>query len=171
MSSANKRTIEQQIHKLAAAGHSKQHAMQLLGFTSYSFEAALELMGPVEWPAKGRSIGARAANNLRRGKFTQAQAEAQAMAASAKRAKYIKTVRGVSGNIEELIKAFGLKIHAATVRRRIADGQDIEAALFTPPSTKSNLGHLLHARSMSDAAWNARQTISSDRRALPRKGN
>lgn len=156
MSNGTKLTVEQQIHKLAASGHSKQHAMQLLGFTSYSFEAALELIGPVEWPAKGRSIGARAANLLRRGKFTQAQAAAQSMAASAKRAKYIKTVRGVSGNIEELIKAFGLSIHAATVRRRIAGGKDIEAALFTPPSTQSNLGHLLHARSMSDEAWKAR---------------
>lgn len=161
MSNGTKLTVEQQIHKMAASGHSKQHTMELLGFTRYSFDAVLELMGPVEWPAKGRSVAAKAANKLRRGRFSEAQAAAQGRAASARRTQNLKTVRGVSGNIEELIKVFGLKIHAATVRRRIASGQDIETALFTPPSTESNLGHLLHAHAMSDDAWKARSGVAA----------
>lgn len=156
MSNDTKLTIEQQIRKLAATNHSKQHTMELLGFTRYSFDAVLELMGPVEWPAKGRSVAAKAASKLRRGRFSEAQAAAQGRAASARRTQNLKTVRGVSGNIEELIRVFRLNIHASTVRRRLVEGKDIEAAMFTPPSTKSNLGHRLHARTMSDDAWQAR---------------
>ncbi|MCZ4321405.1 hypothetical protein [Pseudomonas anguilliseptica] len=149
--------IELQISNLAAQGYSRQHAMELLGFTRYSFESALELIGPLEWPGNGCSVAARAANTQRRGRFTKGMAKSQAMAAAAKRAKHARTVRGVTGNIEDLIKAFGLSIHATTVRRRIAAGMDVEAALFTPRSTASNLGKHLGARSMCDEEWQRQQ--------------
>lgn len=150
-------TIEQQIRNLAAQGYSRQHAMELLGFTRYSFESALELIGPLEWPGNGCSVAAKAANAQRRGRFTKGMAKSQAMAADAKRALHARTVRGVTGSIEELIKAFGLSIHPTTVRRRIAEGMDVETALFTPRSTTSNLGKYLGAHRLSDEEWQRRQ--------------
>lgn len=150
-------SIEQNIRQLAAQGYSRQHAMELLGFTRYSFETALELIGPIEWPGNGASVAAKAANAQRRGRFTKGMAKSQAMAAEAKRAIHAKTVRGVTGSIEELIEAFSLSIHPTTVRRRIAEGMDVETALFTPRSTKSNLGKHLGAHSMSDEQWQRRQ--------------
>lgn len=149
-------SIEQQIRDLAAAGYSRRHVMELLGFSRDCFDAALELIGPIEWPGHNQSISAKLAFEIRRGRFTKGMAKAQALAAIAKREKYAKTVRGVTGNIEDLIKAFNLSIAASTVRRRIALGMDVETALFMPRSTTNNLGKYLGAHTMSDEEWQRR---------------
>ncbi|WFS20579.1 hypothetical protein P9K38_09680 [Pseudomonas sp. 905_Psudmo1] len=152
-----KTCIEQQIRDLAAAGYSRRHVMELLGFSRCSFEAALAVMAPIEWPAPGQSMASKLANEMRRGHFTKGMARAQAMAACARRDKQAKTVRGVTGNLEDLIAAFGLKIHPNTFRNRVARGMDLESALFTPRNTTNNLGKYLGARTMSDEEWQRRQ--------------
>lgn len=145
------------IHQLAAQGNSKQQTMELLGFTRGRFDAVLELIPPVQWPARNRSNNARLANERRRGVFTPGMAKAQKLAAQAVRAKHAKTVRGVTGSIEQLIKHFNLQITGATVRRRMAKGQDLETALFTPRSTRSNLGKHLGAHTLSPEQWARRK--------------
>ncbi|MFI8981444.1 hypothetical protein [Ectopseudomonas khazarica] len=149
--------IEKQIRDLAAAGYSRRHVMELLGYTRFSFETVLEMIGPVDWPAPNQSVSAKLAFEMRRGKFTKGMAKSQALAANAKREKYAKTVRGVTGSIEDLIKAFGLSIGASTVRRRLQAGMDLESALFTPRCATNNLGKLLGAHTMSDEQWRHRQ--------------
>lgn len=150
-------SIEQQIRDLAAAGYSRRHTMELLGYTRFSFDTVLELIGPVEWPGHNQSISAKLAFEMRRGRFTRGMAKAQALAAIAKREKYAKTVRGVTGSIEDLIEAFNLSICANTVRHRVKSGMDLETALFTPRCATNNLGKYLGARTMSDEEWQRRQ--------------
>ncbi|MDH1341859.1 hypothetical protein [Ectopseudomonas oleovorans] len=150
-------SIEQQIRDLAAAGYSRRHTMELLGYTLFSFETVLDLIGPVDWPGPNQSLSAKLASEMRRGKFTKGMARSQALAAIAKREKYAKTVRGVTGSIEELITAFGLSIGASTVRRRMHAGMDLESALFTPRCATNNLGKHLGAHTMSDEKWQQRQ--------------
>lgn len=150
-------SIEQQIRAMAADGYSRCHVMELLGYNRSSFVAVLELIGPIEWPGPNQSVAAKLAFEMRRGKFTKALAKSQALAAIAKREKYAKTVRGVTGSVEDLIKAFGLSIGASTVRRRVQAGMDLESALFTPRCATNNLGKLLGARTMSDEEWQLRQ--------------
>jgi hypothetical protein len=149
--------LAQQIQTMARAGHSKQHTMELLGFTRYSFESALELIGPVEWPTRGRSLTNMAAHADRRGRFTPGMARSCVKAGEARKAKASRTVRGVIGTIDELVAHFKVGVSACTVRRRLVAGMSLEQALFTPRSRKSGLGKHLGKRSMTDEQWAAYQ--------------
>jgi hypothetical protein len=135
--------VGSQIRAMAQAGHSKTQTRQLLGYSRDSFEAVLELIGPVEFPGPNRSCGYRAATARKRGLYTEAMRKASALAGQAKHEKAKRTLRGVTGTIEELVEAFGAQVCAQHVRRRMRQGMTLEAALLTPKSTRNNLGALL----------------------------
>jgi hypothetical protein len=93
---------------------------------------------------------------MRRGVSSEKLKRSQALAVEAVKAKSRRTVRGVTGTIEELIDHFALDISSCTVRRRMLSGMGLDDALFTPRNTKSNLGELLGKHTMSDEKWATR---------------
>lgn len=135
--------VGSQIRAMAQAGHSKTQTRQLLGYSRYSFEAVLELIGPVEFPGQGKSRCYRAAVQRKRGLYTDGMRKASARAGQVKHEKAKRTVRGVTGTIEELVEVFRSPVSASQVRRRIRQGMTLEDALLTPKSTRNNLGKWL----------------------------
>lgn len=98
----------------------------------YAFRGLLKALPDVQWPGPGKSIDFRLACEARRGCSPAANRDALEKARAAVRAKSLRTVRGVTGTIDELVQAFGIEVSASTVRRRMQEGMPLEAALFTP---------------------------------------
>lgn len=124
--------IAQFVRDSAARGLSKTATRQALGYSWGSFEAALELIGPVDWPSRGCSHLHRLAFERPSEARRAAQRSAIAKAREVRSAALRREVRGVVGNVAELVAHFGVAVSAGTVRRRISEGMTLEAALFTP---------------------------------------
>lgn len=57
-------------------------------------------------------------------------------ALEARKANAKRTVRGITGDIPELIAHFKINVSASTIRRRLAEGKTIEEALFAPTAPR-----------------------------------
>ena len=68
----------------------------------------------------------------RRGIRTAAGIQALEKARAIRKEQHSHTVRDQRGTVAELVAYFKVPLNPATVRRRLAGGQSIEAALFTP---------------------------------------
>ena len=122
--------LADRIHQLAAQGNSKQQTMELLGFTRGRFDAVLELIPPVQWPARNRSNNARLANERRRGVFTPGMAKAQKLASAVEVAKL--RLQGVACNT--IATQYGI---SESLPREIVKGRCWKDAL---EQAKSDLG-------------------------------
>jgi hypothetical protein len=123
---------EQFIRESAARGLSRRATRLALGLGPWVFREMLSVMPDIEWPARGLSIDHQRANQQKRGQCSQALADALAAARETRRERHIHTVGEHTGLIEELVALLPSPVSASTVRRRIAAGMDIEAALRTP---------------------------------------
>lgn len=128
---------------MAAQGYAKTMTYQLLGISRNRFEAILELIGPVDFPSPYATRGAKAARLEKRGVYTDAMRRCSAKAGKVRHEKAKRTLRGVTGTIEELVKVFSAGVCAPQVRRRMRQGMSLEEAIFTPKSRRNNLGKLL----------------------------
>ncbi|MFK8398128.1 hypothetical protein M2D07_006405 [Pseudomonas sp. BGr12] len=124
---------EQFIRESAARGLSRRATRLALGFGPWVFREMLSVMPDIEWPARGRSLDNKLANSQKRGQCSAALADALAGAREARRSKHVHTVGEHTGLIEELVDLLPSPVSASTVRRRVAAGMDLEAALTTPP--------------------------------------
>lgn len=131
--------LEAEVKRMARAGHSKQHACDLLGLSRNRFNLVLELIGPLEWPGSRNSLLSKAAQAARRGQLTDSQRASQYLATRAAKAANLQVVvcgRGVTGmvgTIADLVKHYRAEVSASTVRRRVNKrGMTLEEALFTP---------------------------------------
>ncbi|MDH1009958.1 hypothetical protein N5J43_08220 [Pseudomonas nicosulfuronedens] len=124
---------EQFIRDSAARGFSRRATRLALGLGPWVFREMLSLMPDIEWPARGRSVDHMRANSAKRGQCSQALAEALAAARKAHRDRLTHTVGEHTGTIEDLVKLLPSPVSASTVRRRVAEGMNLEQALTTPP--------------------------------------
>lgn len=136
-------TIEARIRGMAKAGHSKTMTQELLGLSRYAFDKLVAQMPDVEFPGRNRSRGYRASVERKRGIYTDAMRNASALAGQARHEQAKRTVRGVTGTVDELVAHFNCPLSAAQVRRRMRQGMTLEEALFTPKATRNNLGRWL----------------------------
>jgi hypothetical protein len=120
------------IRDLAARGHSRASVRDQLGYSRERFALTLEYLGPVNWPTPGRSLGNRQAMDARKGVRPAAGLRALENARAIRKEQASHTVRGYRGTINELVAYFKLSLNPQTVRRRMAEGQSLETALFTP---------------------------------------
>ncbi len=127
-------TDEEFIRDCARRNLSRRETRLTLGWTEYQFKMILDALPDVVWPARGCSLGAKLAAAARR----DIPEQNLAMARAALRQRAMRTVRGVTGTIEELAKHFGV-ISPRAARARISSGMDLESALTTAAQNGRNL--------------------------------
>ena len=122
-------TTEQFIVDSAARGLSRRAVRQALGISYVSFVAILEVMPPIEWPARGCSVDSRRASGENIRKLSR---DAQLAGSIAHREKHMRTLPdGRKGSVKEFVALYGI-VSQSTVRRRLRDGWELVAALTTP---------------------------------------
>lgn len=125
--------IEKFILDSAARGLSRTATAAALGMRFEKFRGLLAAMPPLKWPAPGQSLDERRSREALRGNGGHpAHRLNLEKARTAARQAHIRTVRGVTGTIPELVEHFKLSIHVSTVQRRLRLGQRLDDALFTP---------------------------------------
>lgn len=127
------------IRDCAVRGMSKNECRETLGVNPEKFADMLALIGDLPWPVGHKSLARRLSNEERRGHCSPAQAAALASSRARRKAKRSRTLRGVTGTIEELAKHFGCPVTPSTIRRRLANGDPPETAFFAPGATPSRL--------------------------------
>lgn len=116
----------------AKRGLSKTQVRETLGLCRETFIAMLDAMPPLQWPARGQSLGHKLGNEARRGRCSPALRAALAQSVAKRKALHSHTVDGRHGTIEELAKHYS--VSASTVRRRIKSGMPLAQALALPPT-------------------------------------
>lgn len=129
--------VEQFIKASAARGLSRTATAAVLGMRFPKFLAVLDAMEPLQWPAPGQSLDERRSREAMHGNCHPSHARNLKKAMAAVRAGHLKTVRGVTGTLPELVAHFGVAVSVSTVQRRLRLGQSLETALFTPPRPPS----------------------------------
>lgn len=124
--------VEQIVRDGVSRGLGKHQCRELTGLGRASFKALLASMGELAWPAAGKSLDRKLCDEARRGYCSPAQAAALAHSRARRKAKRIRSVRGVSGTVDELAKHFKSPVSGSTIRRRLAAGESLEQALFSP---------------------------------------
>jgi len=137
--------LKAKVRAMACAGHSKTMTYELLGLTRYAFDKLVAQMPDVQFPGSNQSLGYKASVTRKRGVYTERMRRASYLAGLAHRAKARRTVRGVTGTVEELVEHFRCEVSAPQVNRRVRQGMSLEEALFKPRITRNNLGRLLGA--------------------------
>ena len=135
--------VKARIRAMAKDGHSKTMTQELLGLTRWAFDKLVAEMPDVKFPERNRSRGYQLSVQRKRGIYTEAMRKASNAAGIAKHEQAKRTVRGVTGTVEELVSHFRCALSPASVRRRVRQGMTLEQALFTPRSTRNNLGRWL----------------------------
>lgn len=126
--------LEKFIRDSAAAGFSRTATAAALDMPLEKFRAVLKGMPPLDWPGPGQSLDCKRAAAAMRGYCHPSHRQNLTKARAVERLRHLRTVRGVTGTIPELLKHFKLGISHSSVRRRLREGQSLEAALFTPPA-------------------------------------
>lgn len=135
--------VENKIRAMAKAGHSKTMTQELLGLSRWTFDKLVAQMPDVEFPGRNRSRAYRASVDRKRGVYTVAMREASTLAGMTHHERAKRTVRGVTGTVDELVAHFKCPLSPSQVRRRVRQGMTLEEALFTPRLTRNNLGRWL----------------------------
>lgn len=125
-------STEEFIRDAAARNWSRTQTRQALDISRWKFAAILDAMPPLEWAAKGKSLGHLLSNESRRGSCTPGLRMAVERAIAARKSLHSHVVDGVRGSIEE--HAERSSVSASTVRRRMKAGMSIQQALSTGPT-------------------------------------
>lgn len=122
--------LEQQIRQLAASGVCKTEAARRLGFTLTQLSKVCSVIEGLRWSYR---------KGARRDKPTSVALEKLKLnlskARDVKTAKSRRTVRGITGTVDELCAHFDLSASPRTVRQRMAEGKSLEEALFAGQRT------------------------------------
>lgn len=119
------------ITESARRGLSKTQVREALGVSRDKFWEMLKLLPDLAWAPRGKSLGHRLSNESRRGQCTPKLRAALEIGRARRREKALHEVDGRKGTLEELAQHY--KVSASTVRRRLAAGLTLDAALKTPP--------------------------------------
>jgi len=128
--------IEQSILDSAARGLSRRATRRALDWSFQRFRDYLDTLGPIEWPAAGKSIDSSRANEERGGHCSPALAAPLERNRQRQAEKHRRTAFRKTGTIEELASQVGSPASARTVMRRVRDGMPIEQALTLPPKRR-----------------------------------
>lgn len=150
---------ERFIKQAARSGWSRTAVCEVLGISWFSLNAILEVMPPLEWVSGYRSAARRRDWESRRGEFTPVLQRGLQTAVANKRKRAEHEAFGVRGTIKELAKHFG--VGASTVRRRMAEGLTLEAAL-TVPVTPPHLRRRISLTELAQLASPQQQTALGD---------
>lgn len=118
------------IEKLCKRGHSRAETAKILGIPENRFRRLIERLPDLVWPIRSltRIDGDRARAEC---KDSYAYLESNLQRArETRKANAQRTVRGVTGDIPELLAHFKINLSPSTIRRRLAEGKTIEEALF-----------------------------------------
>ena len=94
------------IRDQAARGHSRASVRETLGYSRECFDAALALIGPINWPGPGEAMDYLRAMEARRGVATPAGLKALENARAARKELHSHTVRDKRGTVAELCAYF-----------------------------------------------------------------
>jgi hypothetical protein len=118
--------LEMQIRRMAASGSSKAEVCRALGVTYPKLYTICDHIEGIEWrkakPAR-KVVPTQGAVRDLHANITKARAKKSAMA--------LQTVRGVTGNVQQLCDHFKVEISYSSVNRRVASGMTLEEAMFT----------------------------------------
>lgn len=119
---------EQFIHDCARRGLSKAETARTLGWTQYKMEKIVSVMGAIDWPTRGQSLGNKRGNESRRGICPAGNAKAREV----RRLNVQRTAFGVTASVPELVRMFGKVSYDCTRNRMGKEGMTLEQALITP---------------------------------------
>jgi hypothetical protein len=116
----------QQIRNLALSGVPKFEVAHRFGFTPSQFEKVCAVIDGIHWSRRnGGFRGTPSPVVMEKLKANIAKAR------NVKVAKSRRTVRGITGTVEELCAHFDVSLAPVTIRKRVADGMSLEQALFS----------------------------------------
>lgn len=117
--------LEQQIRELAGSGICKTEAARRLGFTSTQMDKVCSVIDGLNWAfRKGVTRGKPKPDHLEKLKGSLSKAREVRVANSR------RTVRGITGTVDELCAHFDVAASPRTVRQRMSEGMTLEQALF-----------------------------------------
>lgn len=124
------------IEKLCKRGHSRAETAKILDIPASRFRRLCERLPDLDWPTRSltRIDGDRARAECK-GSYAYLERNLQ-RARETRKANAKRTVRGFSGDIQELLAHFKIDLSPSTIRRRLAEGKTIEEALFAPTATR-----------------------------------
>lgn len=118
------------IEKLCKRGHSRAETAKILGIPESRFRRFCKRLPDLEWPTRSLTrIDADRARSECKDSYAYLERNLQRARETCK-AKAKRTVRGFTGDINELLSHFKINLSASTIRRRLAEGKTIEEALF-----------------------------------------
>jgi hypothetical protein len=118
--------LEMQIRRMAASGSSKAEVCRILGVSYPKLYTICDHIDGVVWK-KAKNVG-----NVNPTEDTVKVLNANIAKARAKKSEMaLKTVRGVTGNVQQLCDHFKVEISYSSVNRRVASGMTLEEAMFT----------------------------------------
>lgn len=123
-------TFEQAVHACANAGMSRYHAAEHLNLSHSAMSEMLQDLGTVNWADRDNSVRVIERIKARRGLSTPALVAGANTAREAFARRRHRTLRGVTGSVEELIEIFKPPVSVRTIRERLAKGIDVEDAFF-----------------------------------------
>ncbi|WP_274644314.1 hypothetical protein [Pseudomonas serbica] len=118
--------LEQQIRKMAASGTSKAAAARVIGITTIKLNMICECIEGLQWKPK-KSSASGVCPNESKDKWGSNLVKARA----ARKANLTRTVRGVTGTLNELCAHFNTAVTYSTVQRRVNGGMGLEEAMFS----------------------------------------
>lgn len=121
------------IRRCAEQGMSRTATAQAVGIPVPSFRRLLKHLPAFNWPGPGRSVDARRAYAARVGVTDPGLRRRAALARAANREKHLRTVRGVTGTLRELVAHFETPVGECTIRARLRKGWPLDLAMFRPP--------------------------------------
>lgn len=128
-------SAQEAVTLLASRGHSKRAVAEILGISRTTLLHHCD-SPEIPWAPRYETIEYLEAKQDR--PVSERQAAHLRRLQQARRDKHLRTVRGVSGTLQELAKHFGI-VSVRTAERRMASGEwDVEMAVTVPP-TPSNL--------------------------------
>lgn len=118
--------LELRIRRMAASGSTKADVCRFLGVSYPKLNMICEHIGGIVWK-KTKPVG-----NVCPGEDTVKILQSNiAKARAVKSEMALQTVRGVTGNVQQLRDHFKVDISYSSVNRRVASGMTLEEALFT----------------------------------------
>jgi hypothetical protein len=126
--------LEKQIRRLVANGSCKAEVARFIGVSVPKLTLICEHIEGLTWkPNKPNGLGRRPEEALPRLAANLAKARAK------RKDNLTRTVRGVTGTVQDLCAHFKTAVTYSTVNRRVAAGMDLEKAMFLPPQSKGSV--------------------------------
>lgn len=138
--------LETTIRRLASQGKPKAEVARILEIPENKFRMVCSLLPDITWKRYTASgVGKRSDSVV-----VKLQANLD-KAKRARREKYLRTLYGVTGTVQELCAHFKPPVSDSTVNRRLAAGMSLERAMFAVPEGKGRKSSWMPYNSVNPA--------------------